>query len=102
MRTISESRESDLRKLKSFSVYDTLCGTLTMQWFYALLGLYPLEYLQFSHDTPFHLHYRKKAKEQLLNGIEWRLSKILNAEITDEKVKTLNELFKLLDDLIEQ
>lgn len=102
MRTISGSRESDLRTLKSFSEYDTLGGTCTMQWFYGLLGLYPLEYLQFSRDTPFHQSYRKKAREKLLNGFEWQLSKILNAELTDEKVTILNEIFKQLDHLLDQ
>lgn len=102
MRTISGSRENDLRKLKSFSEYNTLGGTCTMQWFYGLWGLYPLEYLQFSRDTPFHQFYRKKAREKLLNGFEWQLSKILNAELTDEKVTTLNEIFKKLDHLLDQ
>jgi hypothetical protein len=102
MNTLSGSREGDLRTLKNFSSYDTLGGTCTMQWFYGLLRLYPLEYLQYSHDTPFHLHYRKTAREKLLNGIEWRLSKILNAELTDEKVTTINEIFKQLDHLLDQ
>lgn len=102
MRTISGSRESDLRTLKNFSSYDTLGGTCTMQWFYGLLGLYPLEYLQFSRDTPFHQFYRKKAREKLLNGFEWQISKILNAELTDEKVTTINEVFKQLDHLLDQ
>ncbi len=102
MGTISGSREIDLRTLKSFSEYDILGGTCTMQWFYGLLGLYPLEYLHFSHDTPFHLPYRKKARESLVYKIECQLSKILNTDLTDEKVTKLIEIFKQLNHLLDQ
>ncbi len=62
---LSKSIESDLKTLRTFSEYNTLGGTHTMLWFYALLRKYPLEYLIFSRDTPFHKPYREKVKEEL-------------------------------------
>ncbi len=64
---LSETIVRDLKTLRAFSEYNTLGGTHTMLWFYALLRKYPFEYLLFSRDTPFHKPYREKAKERLIN-----------------------------------
>jgi hypothetical protein len=65
MHPISNSKENDLVTLKNFCQYEKLGGTHTMLWFYGLISRYPLEYLLYSRDTPFHNHYRDKAKERL-------------------------------------
>ena len=62
MAPINKTIEDDLRVLKNFCKYEKLFGTYTMLYFYGLLGRYPLEYLLYSQDTPFHKPYRDTGK----------------------------------------
>ena len=62
MYTITGTIENDLIRLKYLCEYDKLGGTCTMLYFYGFINRYPLEYLLYSRDTPFHYPYREKAK----------------------------------------
>ena len=70
MAPINKTIEDDLRVLKNFCEHEKLCGTYTMLYFYGLLGRYPLEYLLYSRDTPFHKPYRDAAKITVAKRIE--------------------------------
>jgi len=98
MAPINKTIESDLVTLKNLCEYEKLGGTTTMLWFYGLLSRYPLEYLLYSHETPFHSHYRKKAKETVILMLNRKLDLLLTSTLTNqEKLEIINNIIKQLE-----
>jgi len=99
MSPIKETIEEDLKTLRNYCTYERLGGTTTMLWFYGLLARYPLEYLLYSRDTPFHTPYRAQAKARFTKHIEIKLEGILSSILNEEKVALLNQVMKKLESL---
>ena len=98
MAPINKTIESDLITLKNLCEYEKLGGTTKMLWFYGLLSRYPLEYLLYSHETPFHSHYRKKAKETVIKKLNQKVDLFLASTLTNqEKIECIKNIINLLE-----
>ena len=98
MAPINKTIENDLITLKNFCQYEKLGGTTTMLWFYGLLVRYPLEYLLYSHEIPFHSHYRKKAKETIIKKLNQKVDLLLASTLTPrEKLECIKNIINLLE-----
>ena len=98
MSPINGTKENDLRTLKNLCEYEKLGGTNAMLWFYGLLSRYPLEYLIYSHETPFLSHYRKKTKETVITMLNRKLDLLLTSTLTNqEKLEVINNIIKQLE-----
>ena len=96
MAPINKTIENDLITLKNFCQYEKLGRTTTMLWFSGLLNRYPLEYLIYSHETPFHSHYRKKAKETIIKNLILKVDLLLASTLTtQEKLEVIKNIINL-------
>ena len=99
MAPINKTIEDDLRVFKNFCEHEKLWGTHSMLYFYGLLDRYPLEYLLYSRDTPFHTPYREKAKITVAKKFENKIVPILNTKLSEEQVSVLNGALRQLEGL---